>query len=479
MSLPVVFVSYSHLNEDEKRAITTHLQVLEKAGKCEIWYDDMIAAGDFWYDEILKQINRASIAVLLVTAEFLNSKFIAETEVPLILARQREKTLRVFPVIAKPCAWQVFDWLSERNVRPKNGKPIWGNDSSVDTELAQIADEVARAVQDFPTGRSTTDQAAAAAQATTLTAQEVPDTSTSALRVLYIDDDKITALPIKQGLELRGMEVVLETDPRQVTDTLKQRFDVILLDIRMDDLQNDGVDLCVNILAFHLHNKIMLISGAENALRAIDGLKLGASDFILRDKNLNLDEVVQRIHRVVANELPFFHQNTIRNQQVRYLRGRFDTQHRRDLRGSDIEAMLKLLFETISGVTYQKTVGLHGSPREEVSLMFENKSTDRFWSALGDRIWVAIRPWSSTSSPLDLATFKSLIPDEADTGRNLSVVITPSGYSSDVTEYVERKNAANTFPLRVPLTLNEIDTIINSEKYEEGLREAVARWLPK
>ena len=57
-------------------------------------------------------------------------------------------TLTLYPVIAKACAWQTIDWLAKMNVRPKNGRPVWGDGGShVDRDLATIAQEVADIVK--------------------------------------------------------------------------------------------------------------------------------------------------------------------------------------------------------------------------------------------------------------------------------------------------------------------------------------------
>jgi hypothetical protein len=76
-------------------------------------------------------------------------------EVPRLLQRRDEQGLRVFPVIAKPCAWQRVEWLVRMQVRPKDGKPLSGGDEhQIETDLAAVAEEVA-AIVDRATGRLT------------------------------------------------------------------------------------------------------------------------------------------------------------------------------------------------------------------------------------------------------------------------------------------------------------------------------------
>jgi hypothetical protein len=148
MSHPVVFVSYSHKDEVEKEQLVGQLKVLEMAGVIKLWVDDRIEGGADWTQEIEEAIASASAAILLISANFLTSKFILGEEVPAFLKRRQNEGLTVFPVIAKPCAWDAFDWLQKMNVRPKNGRPIWsGTPSQIEADLATIVKEVADMVK--------------------------------------------------------------------------------------------------------------------------------------------------------------------------------------------------------------------------------------------------------------------------------------------------------------------------------------------
>ena len=89
------------------------------------------------------------MAVLLISNSFLLSDFIGDEEVPALLARRAEEGITVFPIIAKYSHWWAFSWLTEMNVRPKNGLPIWrGQDSLIDKDLYEITREIARIVME-------------------------------------------------------------------------------------------------------------------------------------------------------------------------------------------------------------------------------------------------------------------------------------------------------------------------------------------
>jgi hypothetical protein len=141
---PLVFISYSRKDEQEKDQLLAHLGVLEEANLIESWSDDQIGPGADWEMEISRAITTAKVAVLLITANFLTSKFVRQKEIPEILKRRDQEGLNIIPIISKACAWKTVDWLARMNVRPKNGRPIWGHSASdVDGNLAAIAEEIA------------------------------------------------------------------------------------------------------------------------------------------------------------------------------------------------------------------------------------------------------------------------------------------------------------------------------------------------
>jgi len=147
MTSPSVFISYSHKDEEWKKLLETHLRVLEMQEMLNIWEDRQIEAGDNWYPEIENAINNANIAVLMITANFLTSKFIVGEEIPKLLERREKEGVRVIPVIVKPCAWTHVQWLSKIQARPKDGRALSaGNEHQIDADLSSLAEEIARII---------------------------------------------------------------------------------------------------------------------------------------------------------------------------------------------------------------------------------------------------------------------------------------------------------------------------------------------
>ena len=143
-SRSVVFISCSHKDSQERDKLLEHLGVLQSAGRIYVWHaEDQIGPGAEWEQEITQAIARATVAILLITNNYLTSDFILNAEIPALLQRRSAREgLAIVPIIAKPCAWREFPWLAEIQVRPKDSQPLWSK-GDIDGELQAIAEEVA------------------------------------------------------------------------------------------------------------------------------------------------------------------------------------------------------------------------------------------------------------------------------------------------------------------------------------------------
>ena len=108
-----VFVSYSHQDAEWLRRLQVHLKPLIRHGTLELWDDSKIKPGAAWRDEIEAALSRASVAVLLVSADFLASDFVADKELPPLLDRAASGGVRIMSVIVGPCLFERHSELSK------------------------------------------------------------------------------------------------------------------------------------------------------------------------------------------------------------------------------------------------------------------------------------------------------------------------------------------------------------------------------
>jgi hypothetical protein len=107
MQCTKVFVCYSH--EDQKwflKDLLKHLKPFMQKYQVEIWYDQNIQPGEEWHQEIMRAIQTASVAVLIVSANFFASDFIEQHELPLLLTAAEQKKVRIVPVLLSACDYK-------------------------------------------------------------------------------------------------------------------------------------------------------------------------------------------------------------------------------------------------------------------------------------------------------------------------------------------------------------------------------------
>lgn len=98
-----IFISYSHKDEDFLREIETTLKGLRIAGlNFDFWSDKKLSTGDKWEEEIKAALNKARIAIVIVSRDFLASDFINTVELPTILKKAEIDGTRIMSIIARP-----------------------------------------------------------------------------------------------------------------------------------------------------------------------------------------------------------------------------------------------------------------------------------------------------------------------------------------------------------------------------------------
>jgi transcriptional regulator with XRE-family HTH domain len=141
-----VFVSYSHRDSAYLERLMVHLKPLQKQGVIDPWVDTRLQAGDKWKKEIEKALQRARVAVLLVSADFLASDFIVENELPPLLQAAEAKGTLIIPVILKPCRFTRDKNLQEFQAINSPDEPLSLADEN---ERELVYDTIAQRIEDL------------------------------------------------------------------------------------------------------------------------------------------------------------------------------------------------------------------------------------------------------------------------------------------------------------------------------------------
>jgi TIR domain len=98
-----VFISYARADSSHLSRVLVHLRPLERSGRVALWHDGKLIPGRPWRRDLDQALMTASVAVLIVTANFMASDFIHSSELPQIVARARDEGVHVYPVIFGHC----------------------------------------------------------------------------------------------------------------------------------------------------------------------------------------------------------------------------------------------------------------------------------------------------------------------------------------------------------------------------------------
>lgn len=133
-----LFFSYAHEDARYRERLQRHLSTLRNEGLVADWHDGMLTPGAEWDVEIRARLARADIVVLLVSADFLASDYIARVELQEALRRDRARQSSVVPVVVQPCDWRSTD-LGRLQALPRGAKPIsrWRHPEEAYLDVAQ------------------------------------------------------------------------------------------------------------------------------------------------------------------------------------------------------------------------------------------------------------------------------------------------------------------------------------------------------
>jgi TIR domain len=134
-----IFVSYSHRDRKWLDELTITLAPLIRKRSITVWDDTKIGVGQKWKDQIKAALDRAKVAVLLVTRGFLASEFIANEELPRLLQTASDAGLTIVWIAVGASLYEETE-ITEYQAANDPSRPLNSlSDADLDRELVGIA----------------------------------------------------------------------------------------------------------------------------------------------------------------------------------------------------------------------------------------------------------------------------------------------------------------------------------------------------
>ncbi len=113
--------------------------------------------------------------------------------------------------------------------------------------------------------------------------------------ILIVDDDRQMRRTLQILIEAMGFDSVAAGNADEATSQLSQRhFDLVVTDLKMPGAT--GIDLLEDVRASHPHLPVILITAYGTIETAIEAMKKGASDFLLKPfDNESFERVIRRV----------------------------------------------------------------------------------------------------------------------------------------------------------------------------------------
>ncbi|MEM9005379.1 MAG: GUN4 domain-containing protein [Cyanobacteria bacterium P01_F01_bin.86] len=138
-----IFISYARKDQDLMRELESHLEPLKLSCLVKSWYDGCISPGEEWEPQIKENLGKAQVILLLISVDFIKSRYCYDVELTTAIERHKAKDACVIPVILRSCMWKqvpVSDMrLGDLQALPSDARPIskWSDRDEAFTNIAE------------------------------------------------------------------------------------------------------------------------------------------------------------------------------------------------------------------------------------------------------------------------------------------------------------------------------------------------------
>ena len=115
-----VFISYNHKDAKWLEKLKQFLRPLEDQELIRVWDDTEIRPGSDWLGDIRKALESARVAVFLVTQNFLDSPFIREKELPVLIEAAKNRGCLIFWIAVSSSTFEYSPLAKFQGAIPPN-----------------------------------------------------------------------------------------------------------------------------------------------------------------------------------------------------------------------------------------------------------------------------------------------------------------------------------------------------------------------
>ena len=120
-----------------------------------------------------------------------------------------------------------------------------------------------------------------------------------ATKVFYVEDELFLGKIVKESLETRGYEVIMESDGAKATDLFKKsKPDICVLDVMLPN--KDGFTIADEIREINENVPIIFLTAKTQTEDVVKGFTLGGNDYIR--KPFSMEELIVRIQGQLKNK---------------------------------------------------------------------------------------------------------------------------------------------------------------------------------
>ncbi|MGB9720529.1 MAG: sigma-54-dependent transcriptional regulator [bacterium] len=135
--------------------------------------------------------------------------------------------------------------------------------------------------------------------------------------ILIVEDKTSFAEVLKVALDDAGFTTLLAKTGREAIQNFKrEKFDMVLLDLRLPDI--DGIDVLRELKNIDNDSRIVIMTAFGTVERAVEAMKIGACDFLT--KPFEIDQLILTVRKIIQEHRANY-ENILLKEMVQRIRG--------------------------------------------------------------------------------------------------------------------------------------------------------------